>query len=327
MRMPQLVGCYTDPAGEGGLVRLEDGARFTLPSPTWLTRAQGLVWAACELDESRVASLRPGPEGPDIVSEVVTGGAAGCHLAPSPDARWLALAHYTSGSVALLACAADGRLGDPLDVLAFEGTGVDPERQESPHAHQIVWLDHDTMLVPDLGCDLVRIVGVQDGLLVERGALVLPDGFGPRHLVWRSSGDLTRMAVAGELSGEVSSWVHEPGDWARGWTEVSRSSGTRITGNQPSGLRFRGDHLVLANRGVNTVAFLDWASDGTLALTDEFDCGGEHPRDIVAVDDLVWVANQHSDSVGVLRVTGPAGSRRAQEVARFAVASPACLLF
>ncbi|HSN44498.1 MAG TPA: hypothetical protein VLR88_10645, partial [Propionibacteriaceae bacterium] len=89
MRMPELVGCYTDATGVGGLVSLDGTTSVPLESPTWLTRAHGLIWAACELDESRIVSLRPGPDAPTVISTTPTHGAAGCHLAASPDGRWL----------------------------------------------------------------------------------------------------------------------------------------------------------------------------------------------------------------------------------------------
>ncbi|HNV10712.1 MAG TPA: beta-propeller fold lactonase family protein [Propionibacteriaceae bacterium] len=328
MRMPELVGCYTGADGQGGLVRLGDGASTTLPSPTWLTRAHGLILAASELDASRITSLRPGPDGPTLVSTVATHGAAGCHLAVSPSGEWMAQAHYTSGSVALLPCPADGHLEEPADLIQFTGHGPDPDRQAGPHAHQVVWLDDGTFLVPDLGTDQVRVLGVRDARLVELGALGLPGGFGPRHLVVRPGAEGgVQMAVAGELSGEVSAWTHPGGDWSSGWVELDRTSGTRLAGSQPSGLRSFGSGLVIANRVVNTLGFLDWTGEGTLELTDELGCEGDHPRDLRVVDGLVWVANQHSDAVSVLRVDGDARARTAEELARYPVVTPACLLF
>src|SRR5690554_6445928 len=139
-------------------------------------------------------------------ASVSSGGADPCHLALSPDARSLYVANYSSGTLAVIGLDADGAIeGDgPRQVLGFEGTGPDPERQEGPHAHFVAVPSANEVVVVDLGVDALRhyAVGVESTLyppdLLELvGLTKLPPGTGPRHLA--ISPDERFWYVVGEL--------------------------------------------------------------------------------------------------------------------------------
>lgn len=305
-----VVGCYTDPDGHGGLCvspGAPDGdtagmhAALALPNASWVVPHCGGLLACCELAESRLVLLAPDGDGFRVVCDQPTGGADACHLAVSPGGRWVAVANYTSGQVTLFA-APDGSTLEPrLDVLDLSGSGPVAGRQDSAHAHQAIWLDDDHLLVTDLGSDLLRIIRVDDGRLVELAPVVVPAGTGPRHGVLRTGDDgQVHLAVCGELSGEVVALRHEGQAWDQGWWVVDHVPGSQHPGALPSGLRFLGDDLVLANRHVDTVSLLRWRPDGRLTLVAEAPCGGRNPRDLVVHDAMVWVANQDSGAVTVL---------------------------
>lgn len=332
-----LIGCYTDDSGAGGvrgarlgtegLVLGEGGV--ALPNASWLVRHAKLLLAFSEWHPGRLALLRHDGEQWRVASSAPTHGTDPCHLAISPDGAWVAVANYGSGSVSLFATPTGASLADPLDVLAFDGSGPVAGRQDSSHAHQVTWLDDDHLLVCDLGADQLHVVEVRatgEGAELSRLTSVnLPAGTGPRHLVMRQLSQLEQQfAIAGELNGQVVALRHEGTDWANGWWVGHSVLATNAPGqSQPSGLRFFGHDLVLANRGTDSLALLRWGDDGTLALASESPCGGRHPRDLVEHGGLLFVANLESDEVTVLAHRGDGF----EPVSSLAVARPASLLF
>lgn len=334
-----LVGSYAT-AGETGvrwLTASPDGLAvgsqgLALPNASWLEWLdERRVLAVSEGPQSELALLVVDGESITLASSQPTHGADACHLAISPDGAWVAVANYSSGQLTLFRAPAGDELESAVDVLQCEGSGPVAERQESSHCHQVTWLDGRHLLVCDLGADRVWVVRVEDDAkLAQLGAIALPAGFGPRHLVLREDADGTRLFVlCGELSGQLAVVRHEGADFGSGWVIVDLAAGSASVAegghlaNQPSGLVWFGDDLVLANRGCNTVARFSWADQGQLTLASESPCGGEHPRDLVEHAGHLWVANQHSDVVVVLRAVEEGFA----EIGRAHVTRPARLLF
>jgi 6-phosphogluconolactonase len=94
-------------------------------------------------------------------------GAGPCHLAISPDHRWLATANYTSGTVDLFELDPSGdllaRRFRAVHCITRDKEGRDgrppgfrEDRQEAPHAHGVVFSqDSQVLFVCDLGIDQV----------------------------------------------------------------------------------------------------------------------------------------------------------------------------
>lgn len=329
-----LVGRYTDADGTDGVQRfvLTTGgaagdevtrdASARVLSPSWMIRSRGFVFAVTEDGESRLHALREDAAGLTLVSSVVTGGSDACHVAASPDGRWLAVAHYTSGSVRLVELPGDGQLDGRLrDLVQFEGHGPDADRQDSAHAHEVVWIDERHFFCNDLGSDLLHILEVSDdGHLTQLDPVVVPAGFGPRHSLLRGH----QLAVVGELSGDLLTFQHEGDRVDAGWRQVDcvPSTGTGRHA-QPSGIVAFGDDLVLGNRQIDTLARFTWDAEGHVALVAEGSCGGALPRDVVVQDDQVWVALQEGNAVVVHHLVGDTFT----EVTRWPVEGAARVLF
>ncbi len=312
-----LIGRYTGPDGAAGIQRVRVAgdrpvveADVALESPSWMERIDGWVLAVTEAASSRLSVVRDDASGLEVTSSVETGGADACHLAVSPDRRHVAVAHYTSGSVRLLDTPRDGSLAGCLrDLLQLEGHGPDPDRQEAPHAHQVTWLDNDTMLVCDLGTDTIRVVEVEPGGSLQlRDPIRLPAGTGPRHLVLR--GD--RLAVVGELSGQLLSLRLEGDHWrlVDQVPTTHTSAGGREGRSQPSALVSAGNDLVVGNRLVDSVARFAWTPDARLRVVAERSCPAM-PRDVAVLGDRVLVAGQEAGLVtsgSLVAATDPEGA-------------------
>lgn len=327
-----VIGCYTFGAGGRGrrieIVRHDPAAgRWELltdhdlaepiagaaegtverpESPSYLAwHPDGVhLYATGEESDGQVWALRlaAGGRGLGVLGSATTGGAHPCHLAVDPSGRVLVTANYTSGSVAVHRLRPDGRIGELTQLVQHEGSGPQADRQAGPHAHMVFFADPTLVLVVDLGADLIVAYRLDPaaGRLTTLCSSGLPAGFGPRHLV-ALPGD--RLAVAGELTGEIALLALDRGTGALTVLDVRRASDVTESPAAPSGIGQTADgrFVVMANRGPDTVASFAVDAD-RLSRVDELPAGGDHPRDLTVLDDRVYVANQESDSITELRL-------------------------
>ena len=321
------------PDDAGGGPRYGRVGHEALHSPTWVVAHPDRPWllSVGETSPSEVACTRLDDDGRlTVLDRRQTGGDGACHLALSADGRWVLVAHYGSGTVESFALDDEGRLSGPVGrFLSAAPLGPEADRQDAPHAHQVV-LDpawEDELLVCDLGTDRVHRLRLHaDGRLGALApAVVLPPGSGPRHLV--VAGDT--LVVVCELSLQV--WVARRS--ADGWqhtqtlSSTSRELGDGEEAASVSGVRVAGDLVVVATRGVDTLRLLGLdRATSTLRPVAEVSCQGRHPRDLVVGDRLVWVADQHSDTVVALDLAAAAAGREEAPVVRLAVPRPACVV-
>ena len=74
------------------------------------------------------------------IGRAETGGRNGVHLAADPGGRYVLVANYGSGNIAVLPTRPDGALGDAAQVVPLEGQpGPHRVEQTSSHPHQIVF--------------------------------------------------------------------------------------------------------------------------------------------------------------------------------------------
>ena len=99
-----------------------------------------------------------------------SGGVEPAHLELNPSGRFLLVANYRSGSVAVFELGPDGSIGPMTDHVQHQGSSVHPIRQSGPHAHMIMFdPGNGNVLVPDLGVDAILCYELSDeGKLVER---------------------------------------------------------------------------------------------------------------------------------------------------------------
>ncbi|HWG98361.1 MAG TPA: lactonase family protein [Pilimelia sp.] len=331
------VGCYTAEAGgsgEGiGAVRRDpDTGRLTwlgvaapTDSPSFLARhpSRPVLYAVHEGRRGAVSAWSLAPDGG--LSRLVrhdTGGDSPCHLAVSPDGRWLLCANYGSGSVAAYPLDEAGVPGQRSDLAVHDGRGPDPDRQAGPHAHMVAPGADARVWAVDLGTDGIHRYALADGRLRPAGPPVAaPPGTGPRHLAF-GPGD--RWYVTGELAGTVLCYAPDPATGEP--TLVAQAPASRHAGPvHPSELAVHpaGGLLYVANRGPDTVAVFTLAGAGP-RLVAEVPCGGRWPRHLALWGDFLHVANERSHSL-VTMALDPVSGVPAPAGEPLEVPSPTCV--
>jgi 6-phosphogluconolactonase len=254
------------------------------------------VYAVLESEDGHVGAWAVTDEGPwRPLGQQPTGGAAPCHLALSPDGRWLVTANYTSGSVSVHPVADDGSLGARTDLVQHHGApGPQTDRQDGPHAHQVVFAG-DGLLVCDLGLDTVVGYRLENGRLAEVTRSAMPPGTGPRHLVI----DGSVAYVIGELASTVTV-CDAAGLSLRPGAGVSLRAPDATGENTAAAVVVAGEQVLGSNRGDDSITVL--VRDGTsLRRKEILPCGGSWPRWMGLVDGQLLVANERSHGVARLR--------------------------
>src|SRR6202158_362943 len=136
-----------------------------------------------------------------------------CYLSFDKTGKYLLVANYSSGTIAVFPILADGRLGEHTGLLKDQGaTGPNKEHQKGPHAHWIETSpDNRFVLVADLGLDevLVYKFDAASGTLTpnEPAFARLKAGSGPRHAVFYPNGKFV-FAVS-ELNSTATSFAYD----------------------------------------------------------------------------------------------------------------------
>jgi 6-phosphogluconolactonase len=335
-----FLGCYTGESGgegegiallrrdpaTGDLTRLGLAART--PSPSFLAQHPRLpvLYVVNELDAGTVSAFAVA-EDVSLTPLAVqpTGGAAPCHLAVSADGRHLLVANYLSGSVSVHPLDADGVPGERSDLLAFEGQGPDPDRQEAPHAHMVAPDPNGPdVLIADLGSDRVwraRLDPVSGRLTLLGAAVVAAPGTGPRHL--RHSVDGALLLV-GELTGDLSWYRPDVADGSLRLAGAEVTSSDKSTFPSELATGRDGRFVYVANRGPDTVAVFAWEPEGATLIA-EVAAGGVWPRHLALLGDHLYVANERSHNVTVFRIDHETGLPQAQGQP-VSEGSPTCVL-
>ena len=235
-----------------------------------------------------------------LLRVAAVGGQNTCHLALSPDGRFLYTAQYGDGTVSEFSLDEAGMPGEPR-VFYQTGCGKDPERQGGPHAHFAGFTpDGECLMTVDLGLDAVFFYPWKagEGIADAPVPVHVPAGEGPRHLIFAPEGDrffvanelgstVSRFLLSGECTGTVSTLLQEP-----------------PMQNWPGAIRLAPDgrYLLISNRGDDSISVFAVEPDA-LKLIRTTGCGGHWPRDFVFTPDgkFVITANERSGNLASFR--------------------------
>ena len=270
-----------------------------------------------------------------LLNEVASGGADPCYVALDKTGKYVLVANYTGGSVAVFPVRADGALNERSAFVQHSGSGPNKERQEGPHAHWIETTpDNRFAIASDLGLDELVVYRFD----ASNGALTANDppfakveaGAGPRHLAFHPNGKLAY--VVNELQSTVSVLSYDSADGRLSPLQTISTLPKDFSAENTTAeiqLHPNGKFLYASNRGHDSIAaFAIDPQKGTLRLIDQFSTKGRTPRHFVIDPTGSWllVANQNTGNIVVFRVDGKTGrlSGNGQDVK---VPSPVCLRF
>ena len=264
-----------------------------------------------------------------------TVGPGPCHVSVDATGRYVLVANYGGGSVAILPVRDDGSLGEASDFVQHEGSSVNPNRQGEPHAHSIMVSPNNThAFAPDLGMDKIAIYQIDHGNgKLAAGAQPFMDvdpGEGPRHFDFHPNGPYAY--VINELGNTIVSYDYD----AEAGTLAATGSvstlpedfdGTSHTADIH--VHPNGKFLYGSNRGHDSLVIC--AIDGATGQLEVIGCeptGGKNPRNF-AIDPTgtyLLAANQDTNDIHTFRIDSDTGSLE-KTGAVASVPKPVCLKF
>jgi len=270
-----------------------------------------------------------------LLNQVASRGADPCYVTLDKTGKYLLVANYTGGSVAVFPVGEDGRLGEASAFVQHTGQGANPERQEGPHAHSIdLSPDNRFAIVDDLGLDetLVYKFDSAKGLLIPSGPQFgrADPGAGPRHFAFHPNGKVGY--AINEMASSVSVFAF---DGAAGTLRPLQTISTIPKGfaehNDDAEVEVHpsGKFLYASNRGHDSIAVFAIDPDKrTLSLVEDVPTKGKTPRsfEIDPTGSLLFAENEKSNDIVVFRIDAQTG-RLTPTGKMLEVDEPVCVKF
>jgi 6-phosphogluconolactonase len=251
-----------------------------------------------------------------LLNQVATRGGDPCYITIDKSGKYVLVANYGGGSVAVFPLQEDGRLGQASAFVQHTGHGTNPERQEAPHAHSIdVSADNHFAVVDDLGLDQTIVYpfdGVK-GLLAADGAksAKAAPGAGPRHFALHPNGNFGYVINEMHSAVSVFRYVAATGDLQP--LQTISSLPKDFSGHDESAeilVHPSGKFLYASNRGHDSIAvFAIDANKGTLTPIEYVPTKGASPRnfEIDPTGSMLFAANEKSDNIVIFRINQQSG--------------------
>lgn len=263
-----------------------------------------------------------------LLNWVNSGGKGPAHLSVHPSGKYVLVANYFGGSIAVLPILADGRLGEATDVEKDSGqvgptvaTNAPPgsfafSGHDQVHAHMI---ESDPsgrfVLHVDLGLDRIFVwkFGSDDGLLSPNDphATMLPPGDGPRHFHFHPN-----RPWLYSLQEEGSTVVLFDYDGERGRLSERQTISSLPPGyagsNFCSGIRVSEDgrFIYVGNRLHDSIGIFEVGEDGELSWVADEWTRGNYPRsfNFDPSNRFLYSCNQRANNIAAFRVDRDSGN-------------------
>ena len=263
-----------------------------------------------------------------LLNTVSSEGAGPAHVSLHPCGKYVFVANYHGGTVAVLPLHSNGELGAATDVKHDAGT-VGPDRAASAPPGSFAISGHDKLhahmvqadaagkfvLASDLGLDQILVwkFDVDAGKLspAPQANVALPPGDGPRHFVFHPNG---RWFYS--LQEEASTVVTFDYDPATGKLILKQIVSTLPKSFK--GTNFTSEVLIspdtkflyAANRLHDSIAWFSIGADGLLTFAGEEWTRGDYPRsfNIDPSGNYLYSCNQRADAITTYRVNRKTGA-------------------
>jgi len=257
-----------------------------------------------------------------LLNTVPSGGAGPTHVSIHPSGRFLLVANYFGGSVAVLPILPDGQLGAPTDVKQDTGK-IGPAKPLSAPAGSLAFSGHDRthahmiasdptghfVLHVDLGLDQVLVWRFDErtGTLTPNDppAVSLPPGSGPRHFFFHPNG---RWCYS--LQEEASNIVLFDYDAMKARLAARQTIASLPPGYAGSNfcseimVSPNGRFLYVGNRLHDSIGIFRIGKNGELSFVADEWTRGDYPRsfNFDPTGRFLYCCNQRADNVTVFRV-------------------------
>ena len=274
-----------------------------------------------------------------LLNQASTQGAGPCYISLDKTGKFVLVANYDGGSIAVFPIREDGSLAPASAFVQHSGSSVDKERQEGPHAH---WIgtspDNRFALAADLGLDEILVYRFNSA----KGTLApdtppfakLNPGAGPRHLAFHPNGKFAYVLT--EMGSSVTAFAYKPRNGSLSPLQtvstlsILRKDYAGVKEAAEIAVHTNGKFLYASNRsGIDSIStFSIDPVKGTLKLKDEYPTMGKTPRDF-AIDPtgkFLLAANQESNNIVIFRIDSTTGALSPTgEIAE--VPAPVCITF
>ena len=263
-----------------------------------------------------------------LLNTVSSGGAGPTYVSIHPSGRFVLVANYFGGSVAVLPILPDGKLGPASDVKKDVGT-VGPKKatnapegsfaisgHDIPHAHMIAADPSGRFVIStDLAFDQILLWKFDEntGVLTpnDPAAISLPPGDGPRHFTFHPAGKWFYC-----LQEEASNIVLFDYDSAQGKLAPRQTISSLPPGFAGSSFSSEivvsrdGKFLYAGNRLHDSIASFSIGETGTLTYLGEEWTRGDYPRsfNFDPTGAFFYSCNQRGDNVAAFRVDRKSGA-------------------
>ena len=281
-----------------------------------------------------------------FLNKVNSLGGGPAFLSLDATGKFVFVANYGGGSIAVFPVNKDGSLGAAVDVHTDTGnvgpttaTNAPPgsfafSGHDAPHAHQIIPSpDNKFVLQTDLGQDRIYVYSFNStsGKLTPAATpyVSLPPGDGPRHMSFHPNGrwlyslqeEASTLALfsydesTGALTSQQTISALPPG-----FTGSSFASEVRVSGD--------GRFVYAANRLHDSIAVFAVGLHGELTYSGEGATRGDYPAQftIDPTGNFLYSCNQHSDNLTVFRIDPQSGVPKF--IGQYVPAgTPGCIIF
>ena len=318
----------------GALTAAGEVRMGTSPSCLVLNADGTRMYSANETDrykeskEGTVSAFEVKPDGSLVLLNTVRSGGAGpTYVSIHPSGRFLLVANYFGGSVAVVPILADGKLAEPSDVKEDSGP-IGPTKAVNAPKGSFAFSGHDRthahmiqsdpsgkfVLHVDLGTDQILIWKFD----AEKGTLTantppfvsLPPGDGPRHFHFHPNGKWFYS-----IQEEGATVVLFDYDAVNGHLKERQTISSLPPGYAGSCfcseilVSHDGKFVYAGNRLHDSISIFAIGADGTLTFVGYEWTRGNYPRSFTfdPTGDFLYCCNQRADNVTVFKVNKDTG--------------------
>ncbi len=337
------IYAYRFDAGTGQITSLGLAAETTNPSFVALHRNGRFLYAVNEIQNYKgpnsggvsAFSIDRSTGKLTFLNEVPSRGADPCYITLDKTGKYVLVANYTGGSIAVFPVLEDGKLVEASSFVQHTGHGTNPERQEKAHAHSIdLSPDNRFAMVDDLGLDELLVYKFDNatGSLTPNDPpyAKLDPGAGPRHFALSPNGKFAY--VVAEMHSTVTVFSNDEKTGTLHPLQTISALPKDFAGRNDDAeieMHPSGKFLYASNRGSDTITvFSIDPAKGTLTPVAYTPTQGKEPRsfEIDPTGKFLFAANQKSDNIVVFRID-PKTGRLTPTGQVLDVGSPVCVKF